>query len=119
MKPVKNNSDIYVVDLIDFDDKVIEASRQRPVLLDLWADWCSPCIVIAPILKQVIEKFEGRIALAKVEVDEGENMKLAGRYKVRGFPTIILFQDGEAKAHFSGAHPASYIENFIYQNTDL
>ncbi len=119
MNPAKNNPDIYDVSLNDFEQKVIEASRQRPVLVDLWADWCSPCIVIAPILKQVIEKLEGRVALAKVEVDEGENMKLAGRYKVRGFPTVILFQDGEAKAHFSGAHPASFIDNFIHENAEL
>ena len=119
MNQAKNSPDIYAVSLEDFDEKVIEASRQRPVLLDLWADWCSPCIVIAPILTQVIERLEGRVALAKVEVDEGENMKLAGRYRVRGFPTIILFQDGEEKARFSGAHPASFIENFIHENAKL
>ena len=119
MQNIHNNPDIYTVELEDFEQNVIEASRQRPILVDLWADWCSPCIVIAPILTQVIAKLEGRVALAKIEVDEGENMKLAGRYKVRGFPTVILFQDGENKAHFSGARPASFIENFIYENAAL
>jgi len=119
MNFTKNNPNIYNVSLEDFEQKVIEASRLRPILLDLWADWCSPCIVIAPILSQVIERLQGKVALAKLEVDEGENMKLAGRYKVRGFPTIILFQDGENKAHFSGAHPASFIENFIHENAEI
>jgi len=119
MTSKKNNPDIYNVSLHDFEKNVIEASRQRPILLDLWADWCSPCIVIAPILNQVIAELEGRVALAKVEVDEGENMKLAGRYKVRGFPTIILFQHGEEKARFSGARPASFIDNFIHENAEL
>ncbi len=115
----QNNPDIYNVSLDDFEQNVIEASRQRPILVDLWADWCSPCIVIAPILSQVIERLEGRVALAKVEVDEGENMKLAGRYQVRGFPTVILFQDGEEKARFSSARPASFIDNFIHENAEL
>lgn len=115
----QDNSRIYNVSLDDFEQNVIEASRQRPILVDLWADWCPPCLVIAPILIQVIEELDGRVALAKVEVDEEENMKLAGRYKVRGFPTIILFQDGEEKARFSGAQPASFINNFIHENAEL
>ncbi len=116
MTMTPDNPDIYSVSLDDFEKKVIEASHQKPILVDLWADWCSPCIVIAPILTQLIAGLEGRVALAKLEVDEGENMKLAGRYKVRGFPTVILFQDGEEKARFSGARPASFINNFIQKN---
>lgn len=104
---------IFDIDLDDFDTKVIEASHQHPVLVDLWADWCAPCIVIAPVLASVIEEYEGSIKLAKIEVDEGDNMKLAGRYQVRGFPTIILFQNGEEKARFSSAQSASYIREFI------
>ncbi|VAX13989.1 Thioredoxin [hydrothermal vent metagenome] len=119
MNSTPDNSDIYNVSLDDFEQKVIDASRQRPVLVDMWADWCSPCIVIAPILAQVIETLAGRVALAKVEVDEDENMKLAGRYKVRGFPTVILFQNGEEKARFSGAQPASFIDNFIQENAEF
>ncbi len=115
----QDNSKIYNVSLDDFEQSVIEASRRRPILVDLWAGWCSPCIVIAPILIQVIEELDGRVALAKVEVDEEENMKLAGRYKVRGFPTIILFQDGEEKARFSGAQPASFINKFIHENAEF
>ncbi len=119
MNTTLDNPDIYHVSLDDFEQKVIEASRQRPVLVDMWAGWCSPCIVIAPILAQVIGQLAGRVALAKVEVDEDENMKLAGRYKVRGFPTVILFQNGAEKTRFSGAQPASFIDNFIHENAEL
>lgn len=119
MTTTQDNSEIYNVSLDDFEQKVIEASRQRPVLVDMWADWCSPCIMIAPILAQVISEFEARVALAKVEVDEGKNMKLAGRYKVRGFPTVILFQNGEEQARFSSAQPAAFIKNFIQENAKL
>jgi putative thioredoxin len=106
------------LNLEDFEQKVIEASHQQPVLVDLWADWCAPCLVIAPVLASVIEEYDGAVRLAKIEVDEGENMKLAGRYHVRGFPTVILFQNGEEKARFSSAQSASYIREFIDSNID-
>ncbi|MDZ7662148.1 thioredoxin family protein [Thiohalophilus sp.] len=109
-------SDIFTVDLDDFDHKVLAASHTRPVLIDLWAEWCPPCISIAPVLEQVIGEYAGRVQLAKIEVDDGENMKLAGRYQVRGFPTIILFRLGEEQARFSGAQSAGYIRDFIEQH---
>ena len=107
---------IYDVDLEQFDDRVLAASHEVPVLIDLWAEWCSPCLVIAPLLKQLIEEYEGKLKLAKIEVDEGENMKLAGHYKVRGFPTVILIINGEEVARFSGAKPLSFLRNFVDDN---
>ena len=104
---------IFDVDLEQFDEKVITASHDKPVLVDLWAEWCSPCLVVAPILKELIKEYDGGILLAKVEVDEDENMKLAGRYQVRGFPTILLIIKGEEVARFSGAKPLSYIREFV------
>ncbi|MDH5592848.1 MAG: thioredoxin family protein [Gammaproteobacteria bacterium] len=111
------NPHIFDVSVPDFQEKVLDMSCSKPVLVDLWADWCSPCVVIAPILFQVIEEFDGDVLLAKVEVDEGENMKLAGHYHVRGFPTVILFEDGEEKGRFSGAKPKHFIEQFIEQHS--
>ncbi|MDH3343540.1 MAG: thioredoxin domain-containing protein [Gammaproteobacteria bacterium] len=109
---------IFSADVHDFEEKVIKTSHQKPVLVDLWAEWCSPCLVLAPILQKFIAECEGEVSLAKVEVDEGdgENMKLAGRYKVRGFPTVILFVDGEEKARFSGAKPLSFIRQFMIES---
>lgn len=104
---------ITTVDLHDFDSVVLAASRQQPVLVDFWADWCSPCLVIAPVLERVVAGYGGAVRLAKLEVDAGENMKLAGRYRVRGFPTIILFSREQEQDRFSGAHPAPYIRAFI------
>lgn len=99
-----------------FEKEVIEASHQYSILVDLWADWCPPCITIAPILKKVVENYHSKISLAKIEVDEGKNMKIAGQYQVRGFPTILLIHHGEEKARFSGAQSVSFIENFIDDN---
>ena len=101
-----------------FEKEVIDASHHYPILVDLWADWCPPCIVIAPIIQNVVEHYESKIALAKLEVDEGKNMKIAGQYQVRGFPTILLIQNGEEKARFSGAQSATFIEQFIDENID-
>lgn len=104
---------IFDTDLDHFEQDVLEASREVPVLVDFWAEWCPPCLVIAPVLEQVVNAQEGAVRLAKLEVDEGENMKLAGRYQVRGFPTVILFRNGEEQGRFSGARPASFVEQFI------
>ncbi len=99
--------------LDDFENQVLTYSQQYPVLVDFWAQWCPPCLVIAPVLEQVVTEYDEEIRLAKLEVDEGENMKLAGRFQVRGFPTIILFVDGEEKGRFSGAKSASEVEQFL------
>jgi putative thioredoxin len=107
---------IATVNLHDFDTAVLAASHEYPVLVDFWADWCSPCLVIAPVLERVVTGYGGTVRLAKLEVDAGENMKLAGRFRVRGFPTIILFSRGEEQGRFSGAHPAPYIRAFIEQH---
>jgi thioredoxin 1 len=104
---------IFNVNFGDFEAQVLQASMQRAVLVDFWADWCSPCLVIAPVLEKVIADYEGQVLLAKLEVDEGENMKLAGHYRVRGFPTIILFYKGKELGRFSGAKNKNFIEKFV------
>lgn len=106
---------IFDSHLEDFDTKVLQASRARPVLVDFWAAWCAPCLVIAPVLERVVTDYDAAIVLAKVEVDEGDNMKLAGRYGLRGFPTVILFRDGEEAGRFSGARSADQVRAFLDQ----
>lgn len=96
-----------------FDEAVIQASFTRPILVDIWADWCSPCLVLAPVLDMALEDYGDNIALAKVDVDQGENMKIAGRYKVRGFPTVIAFFQGEEKGRFHGAKSKREVKSFI------
>ena len=99
----------------DFQERVLDVSQQQPVLVDFWAEWCSPCLVIAPVLERVIGEYAGTVLLAKVEVDAGagENMKLAGHYRVRGFPTVMMFRAGEERGRFSGAHPAPFVREFV------
>jgi thioredoxin 1 len=107
---------VFDVHYEDFQAQVIAASSEQPVLVDFWADWCGPCHALAPHLKRVIEEHAGRLRLAKVEVDEGENMRLAGHYRVRGFPTVILFQHGEERGRFSGARSRIQINTWLKEH---
>lgn len=114
-----NSKHIIDINLEDFDEKVLKTSHHTPVLVDFWADWCSPCLYIAPVLEEIITEYQGQVILAKLEVDEGDNMKLAGKYQVRGFPTIILFEDEIEVERFSSARPKSFIIDFIESNSRI
>ena len=110
---------IFDTSLATFERDVIEASHEIPLLVDFWADWCAPCIAIAPVLERVIPRYGGELMLARVEVDADDNMKLAGQYQLRGFPTIILFQNGTETARFSGMRSAADLQDFITEHTAL
>ncbi|MFN3786032.1 MAG: thioredoxin family protein, partial [Thiothrix sp.] len=89
--------------ITDFAERVMQASLRNPVLVDFWADWCGPCLFLDPVLKAVILEYHGKVLLAQVDTDEDENMKLAGRHQVRGFPTVLLIEQGQEVARFSSA----------------
>jgi thioredoxin 1 len=108
----------FDVDLEGFQQQVIEASGDGPILVDFWAEWCAPCHQLTPHLNRVVDEFAGALRLAKVEVDEGENMKLAGHYRLRGFPTVILFQHGEERGRFSGSRSSHQLREWIEQHLD-
>lgn len=107
---------IVDVNLDEFEHAVLQASAQRPMLTDFWAEWCPPCRALAPHLEQVVREFDGRVGLARIEVDEDENMRLAGRYRVRGFPTVILFEHGEERARFSGSRSRQQILAWLHEH---
>lgn len=102
---------IFDVNEHDFREKVLEASHVTPILVDFWAEWCPPCHALAPVLERIVHHDAGQLRLAKVDADE--NMKLAGHYKLRGFPTVILFQNGEERGRFSGAKPERVVREFL------
>jgi len=109
----------FDVDHEQFQALVIEASHQQPVLVDFWADWCGPCHALSPHLNRVVDELGGALRLAKVEVDEGENMKLAGHYLLRGFPTVLLFVDGDERGRFSGSRSSHQIRDWLREHLDL
>jgi putative thioredoxin len=105
---------IYDVTEATYQEKVLQASLDQPIIVDFWADWCAPCISLAPALERVIEELEGRVLLAKVEVDD--NMRLAGHYRLRGFPTVILFRDEQEIGRFHGARASHWLREWIEQH---
>ena len=102
-----------------FEKDVVEASHAQPVLVDFWADWCPPCRMLTPVLERLIPTYGGRIRLAKIEVDADDNMKLAGRYAMRGFPTVLLFVKGEMVGRFHSAKSEPWVRAFITEFTGI
>ncbi len=99
------------VGLADFQNKVIEESSRRPVVVDFWAPWCGPCKSLKPILEKLAAEYGGKFLLAKVNSDE--NQELAARYGVRGIPSVKAFIDGQPVDEFSGAIPEGEVRAFL------
>jgi putative thioredoxin len=106
----------FDVDHAHFEQEVVLASRDRPILVDFWAEWCAPCHQLTPHLTRVIDEFDGVVRLAKVEVDVGDNMKLAGHFRLRGFPTVILFHHGRECGRFSGSRSSHQVREWLMEH---
>lgn len=84
----------------NFQQQVVEASKEKPVLVDFFAEWCGPCKMQAPIIDELAQDMEGKAVVGKVNVEEEQ--KVASQYNVMSIPTLILFKDGEAKETMTG-----------------
>jgi putative thioredoxin len=94
-----------------FERDVLEASAGVPVLVDFWAPWCAPCRALGPLLEKLEREYAGRFRLAKVNLDE--NQDLAAAFGVRSIPEVMAFSNGRPVAHFLGAQPESQVRAFI------
>lgn len=108
----------FIIDITQdqFIETVIEKSKSVPVLVDFWAPWCGPCKQLTPILEKLVNKKNGKVILAKINVDE--NQGIAGQLNIQSIPTVYGFVDGKPIDAFQGAQPESKIEAMINKLID-
>ena len=102
---------IYLSD-DSFQEQVLNSNE--PVLVDYWAEWCSPCKMIAPVLDEIAEEYDGKLKVAKLNIDENSGTPV--QYGVRGIPTLMLFKNGNVEATKVGAVSKSQLAAFIDSN---
>src|SRR4051794_23885152 len=102
-----------VVDVTDatFEQQVLQESKTRPVVVDLWADWCGPCKTLGPVLERAAEEQDGKFLLAKLDVDA--NQMTAAQFGVQSIPTVVAFKDGQPVDGFVGALPEPHVKEWI------
>ncbi|MCL1913423.1 MAG: thioredoxin [Eubacteriaceae bacterium] len=98
----------------NFESEVLQS--EMPVLVDFWASWCQPCTYIAPIIDELADKYEGKVKVGKLNVDE--SIAVAVNYQVMGIPTILIFENGEIKQQLQGALGAEEYEKAILAVVD-
>lgn len=103
----------WVIDVEEsnFDELVTEQSHSVPVVLDIGAEWCSPCRVLTPLLERLAHDYAGKFVLAKVDADE--NMRIAGRHQAKGFPTVIAYSRGQVTDRFHGMQTEGFLRRFL------
>ncbi len=104
----ENENLLHVTDG-DFDQQILQSDI--PALVDFWAAWCGPCRTVGPVVEELAGEYKGKIKVAKLDVDS--NKQVAGKYGVRGIPTLMLFKDGQVVDQIVGAVPKSRIKELL------
>ncbi|MEE9551816.1 MAG: thioredoxin TrxA [Gammaproteobacteria bacterium] len=92
-----------------FEDEVLKS--ETPIIVDYWAEWCGPCKAIAPVLEEIADEYNGKLIVAKIDVDQ--NQEIPQKYAVRGIPTLMIFKNGEIAGTKVGQMSKSQLSAFI------
>jgi thioredoxin 1 len=105
-------SNFTAVDDSNFENKVLKADK--PTLVDFWATWCKPCLMIAPILDELSIEYGDRVSFVKLDVDQ--NPKTASQYGIKSIPTLLIFKNGEPVTHIVGLRPKDELKKNLEAN---
>jgi len=98
----------------NFEEEVIEKSKEIPVVVDFWAQWCRPCLMLGPTLEKLAKENKGKFILAKVNVDEAPLS--SQKYGIMSIPNVKLFKDGKIVDEFVGAYPETFVKEWLKKN---
>lgn len=98
----------------EFEREVVEKSKRIPIVVDFWASWCMPCLVLSPILEKLAKEYKGKFILVKINVDR--NRRLAQKYGIMSIPCVKMFKNGKIVDEFVGAMPENMIRKWLEKN---
>ncbi|HKS82169.1 MAG TPA: thioredoxin [Candidatus Acidoferrales bacterium] len=105
------SDNVQAVSDSSFQSEVIDASKTQPVMVDFWAEWCMPCRALSPTVEEIAKAHAGKLKVVKLNVDE--NMNSAGKFQIRGIPTLLVFKNGQVADQIVGARPKQEIEKVL------